>query len=63
MGLEGDDLIHVAEDGSLSRAQSAGVRFEELVFDEAGHGFDKPEDEARWFSALESFLAKHNPAD
>jgi dienelactone hydrolase len=47
----------------LSRAQSAGVRFDELVFDEAGHGFDKPEDEARWFSALESFLAKHNPAD
>lgn len=47
----------------LSEAEKAGVAFDQLVFDEAGHGFDKPEDEARWLTALEAFLAKHNPAD
>lgn len=47
----------------LSEATKAGVGFEQLVFEEAGHGFDKPEDEARWFASLEGFLAKHNPAD
>lgn len=47
----------------LSEAGKAGVTFDQLVFEQAGHGFDTAADEARWFSSLESFLAKHNPAD
>lgn len=46
-----------------SQAGRAGVQFDQLVFDQAGHGFDDPTDEARWFSALEAFLAKHNPPE
>lgn len=46
----------------MAQAQQAGVSFDPLVFDEAGHGLDKPEDKARWFASLEAFLAKHNPA-
>lgn len=36
---------------------------ETLVFEGEGHGFDKPEDEEKWYSTLEAFLAKYNPAD
>lgn len=31
----------------MAGAQRAGVTFEQLVFDEAGHGLDEPEDKAR----------------
>jgi len=44
-------------------ARKAGVGIETLVFDDEGHGFEKAENEARWYAALEAFLAKHNPAD
>lgn len=47
----------------LDAASKAGVTFEQMVFEEAGHGFDTPEDEARWLGGLERFLATHNPAD
>jgi dienelactone hydrolase len=44
-------------------AKASGVTIETLTFEEAGHGFDKAADEARWFTALEGFLERHNPAD
>lgn len=47
----------------LSASEQAGVTFEELVFDDEGHGFEKPQNQARWLSAVEAFLAKNNPAD
>ena len=47
----------------LAEAQKSGVTLDQLVFEEAGHGFDRPEDEERWLSGLETFLKKHNPAD
>ncbi|MBD3730514.1 MAG: S9 family peptidase [Sphingomonadales bacterium] len=43
-------------------AKSTG-KLQLLVFDEEGHGFDKPEDEQLWFDTLAAFLARHNPAD
>ena len=36
---------------------------EYLEFEEAGHGFDREEDEQLWYDRLLAFLAKHNPAD
>lgn len=47
----------------LAEAQKSGVTFDQLVFEEAGHGFETPADEERWLSGLEAFLKKHNPAD
>ena len=47
----------------LAAAEKAGVKFDRLVFEEAGHGFEKPEDEARWLNRLEAFLKAHNPAE
>lgn len=44
-------------------AARAQVPIEQLVFKEAGHGFDKPADEQRWYETLEAFLTKNNPAD
>jgi dipeptidyl aminopeptidase/acylaminoacyl peptidase len=34
-----------------------------LVFEEGGHGFSTPEDEKKWYDALETFLTKNNPPD
>ena len=47
----------------LAAAEKAGVQFEQLVLDETGHGFEKPEDEARWLARLKAFLKAHNPAE
>ncbi len=44
-------------------AIKAGVPIEQLVMPGVGHGFDKVEDTEKWFTTLEAFLAKHNPAD
>lgn len=44
-------------------AQKAGKPVEAMVFAGEGHGFEKDENRARWFAAIEAFLAKHNPAD
>lgn len=43
-------------------ARKAGVHIDTLIFDEEGHGFSKAEDEAKWYAALEAFLAKNNPS-
>jgi len=47
----------------LSASEKAGVGFEQMVFEEEGHGFDKPEDQARWLLGIEAFLKKNNPPD
>ncbi|MBX7496530.1 prolyl oligopeptidase family serine peptidase [Qipengyuania sp. 6B39] len=44
-------------------AKNAPVVPVELVFEDEGHGFDKPENEQKWYEALLDFLAQHNPAD
>ncbi len=44
-------------------AAKAGKPIETMVFAGEGHGFDDNENEARWYAAIEAFLAKHNPAD
>ncbi|MFO1255967.1 MAG: S9 family peptidase [Sphingomonadaceae bacterium] len=44
-------------------AASKGKKLELLTFPDEGHGFSKPEDEAKWLDTLEAFLARHNPAD
>lgn len=47
----------------MAAADRANVKVEQIVFEEQGHGFDKPEEQAKWLSGLEKFLAAHNPAD
>ena len=44
-------------------AAKAGKPIDTLVFAGEGHGFDQDTNEAKWYDALEMFLAKHNPAD
>ncbi len=44
-------------------AKKAGKPIETVTFAGEGHGFDKPENEAKWYETLEAFLARHNPAD
>lgn len=46
-----------------SAAKDAKIAPVELVFEDEGHGFDKPESEQRWYEELIAFLALHNPAD
>ncbi|MFC3100823.1 alpha/beta hydrolase family protein [Altererythrobacter lauratis] len=46
-----------------SRARSSSAPVETLVFDEAGHGFNKPEDRQTYLSTLVDFLQRHNPPD
>lgn len=65
-------LVHGEEDSivpydqyelMVSRARSANVELETLSFEEAGHGFDRPEDEQAYYDAIIDFLGRHNPAD
>lgn len=44
-------------------AKGAPVAPQLLVIEDEGHSFSKPENERAWYEALETFLAKHNPAD
>jgi dipeptidyl aminopeptidase/acylaminoacyl peptidase len=44
-------------------AAKAGKPIEQLTFPTEGHGFADPENRAKWFNAIEAFLARHNPAD
>lgn len=45
-----------------SAAARAGKPVEWLVFEDEGHGFDKPENKLKWYQTLLDFLARHNPA-
>jgi dipeptidyl aminopeptidase/acylaminoacyl peptidase len=47
----------------VDASAKANVPLEAMVIIGEGHGFDKPENEAKWYTALETFLQKHNPAD
>ena len=47
----------------VSRAERDGIELETLSFENAGHGFDKPEDEQAYYDAILDFLGRHNPAD
>ncbi|APE28300.1 alpha/beta hydrolase family protein [Aurantiacibacter gangjinensis] len=62
-GEEDDIVPHDQYRLMVSRAESAGVEIETLSFPDAGHGFDTPEDEQRYYDTLLAFLARHNPAD
>ena len=42
---------------------AAKIPFEAVVMPGEGHGFSKPENEEKWYTALDAFLGKHNPAD
>jgi dipeptidyl aminopeptidase/acylaminoacyl peptidase len=65
-------LAHGEEDSNVpfkqyklmrDAAAKAGKPIELLPFAEEGHGFDKPENQAKWLDTLETFLGKHNPPD
>lgn len=43
-------------------AKNASVPPELLVIEDEGHSFSKATSEKAWYDALETFLAKHNPA-
>jgi dipeptidyl aminopeptidase/acylaminoacyl peptidase len=59
-----DSTVPFAQFTALSEAaKKAGKPLELLVFDKEGHGFDVDANEAKWYDALDTFLAKHNPAD
>lgn len=61
---ESDSTVPFAQFTALKDAAAkAGKPLETLSFENEGHGFDKPENEAKWYDTLEAFLAKHNPAD
>jgi dipeptidyl aminopeptidase/acylaminoacyl peptidase len=44
-------------------AFKAGKPVETLVFKDEGHNMDRDENRAKWYEALDAFLAKHNPAE
>ena len=44
-------------------AAQAKVPLDLLVFPGEGHGFDKPQDEQKWYESLDAFLSKNNPAE
>jgi dienelactone hydrolase len=44
-------------------AASAPIPPTVLVIDGEGHSFSSIDNEAKWYEALDTFLAKHNPAD
>jgi dipeptidyl aminopeptidase/acylaminoacyl peptidase len=46
---------------ALRRARVADAQF--VVLEQSGHGFASPEEEQKWYDALEAFLARHNPPD
>ncbi len=65
-------LVHGEEDSvvpydqyelMVRRARNANIPLETLSLEEAGHGFDRPEDEQAYYDAIDAFLARHNPAD
>jgi dipeptidyl aminopeptidase/acylaminoacyl peptidase len=43
----------------VSAARSAGVDIDVVVYNEEGHGFSKPENEADYYGRVDRFLAKH----
>jgi dipeptidyl aminopeptidase/acylaminoacyl peptidase len=65
-------LAHGKNDTNVPPSQSAklhealkraGREHEYVLYPDEGHGFSKPEDAADFMKRVDSFLAKHNPAD
>lgn len=65
-------LVHGEEDNvvpydqyelMVDRADDADIEIETLSFEEAAHGFTRPEDEQAYYDAVVDFLERHNPAD
>ena len=65
-------LVHGDKDSRVPYVQftemsaaltAAKIPFEAIVMPGEGHGFSKPENEEKWYTALDGFLGKHNPAD
>ncbi len=47
----------------VAAAKPAPVPLTTLVIEGEGHSFSSAESEQKWYDALDTFLAKHNPAD
>ncbi|WP_379551060.1 alpha/beta hydrolase family protein [Qipengyuania sp. DGS5-3] len=65
-------LAHGTEDSNVPFRQfrkfkkatkKAAIQPTELVIEDEGHSFSKPENEQKWYDALVTFLAEHNPPD
>lgn len=65
-------LVHGTKDSRVPFSQfkemrdaalKAGVPLETLPMEGVGHGFESSEETEKWYAALDTFLAKHNPAD
>lgn len=65
-------LTHGDEDSNVPFSQyksmvealkKVGKSVETHVYEGEGHGFNNPDNEKDWLTRLETFLAKHNPAD
>ncbi|MCZ8369124.1 MAG: alpha/beta fold hydrolase [Porphyrobacter sp.] len=59
-----DQRVPIAQYNIFEKAaRTAPVPPQTLVIEGEGHSFSKPENARAWYEALESFLARHNPAD
>jgi len=59
-----DRRVPVSQSRNMVRALTrAGAGVESVFYPEAGHGFTRPEDSIDFLRRVESFLARHNPAD
>lgn len=65
-------LVHGTKDSRVPFSQfkemrdaaaKAGVPVEPVVLEGVGHSFESSEETEKWFTALDAFLAKHNPAN
>jgi dipeptidyl aminopeptidase/acylaminoacyl peptidase len=65
-------LVHGTKDSRVPFSQfkemreaavKAGVPVEPVVLEGVGHSFESSKETEKWLTALDTFLAKHNPAD
>ena len=55
-----DPRVKQAESEQIVEAmKNKGIDFEYMLFPDEGHGFAKPENRLRFYTAAEKFLAKH----
>ena len=47
----------------VKAARKARAKLTTLVIEDEGHSFSRAQSEQEWYDALDTFLAKHNPAD
>ncbi|WP_164931307.1 S9 family peptidase [Erythrobacter sp. HKB08] len=59
-----DSVVPFSQFRKMQRAlKGSDAEVTELVIEDEGHSFSKPENEKAWYDALVAFLAKHNPAE